>query len=107
MRKLSELLALARQHLRTADNPGEIYVCYAADHVRDYSNVSVSARFSDAIHLEMRRQSPGGRNPTFLYELLRELGTIPATTHAGHPDYIPHRDKWLDEWQAKLEGEGQ
>ena len=106
MLKLSELLALARQHLRTADNPGEIYVCYAANHVRDYF-VSVSDRFSNAIYAEMALQSPSGDEPTFLYALLRELGTIPATMHADDPDYIPHRDKWLDEWQAKLEGEGQ
>lgn len=105
MLKLSELLPLVRQHLRTADNPGEIYVCYAAGHVRDY--LSVSDRIYNAISAEMALQSPRGNEPTFLYELLWELGTIPATMHARHPDYIPHRDAWLDAWQAKLEGEGQ
>jgi hypothetical protein len=121
VRKLSELLPLVRQHLRTATKDGDIFVCYALNKVTnplDHEGRS----FSDAIYQEMARQSPNGwepaylyelllqsprgNEPMFLYELLRELGTIPDTMNASNLAYIPHRDAWLDAWQAKLEGEG-
>lgn len=105
MRKISELLPIVRQHLRTTTEDGEVYVCDAANRAHWFDGITCEERktFGDALYAEMDSQSRSVQ--IYLYRLLYELGTLPVTIGVYDIEYIPHRDAWLDAWQTKLQGE--
>lgn len=108
MRKLSELLPIARQYLLTVEHPKmdvlhDEYACFAA-----------KKAWQDG---EMTHKEQWQIRTAIENELLNTHGcsTIASAVREhfedGHcelddPKYIGHRDKWLDEFQAKLEAEG-
>lgn len=107
MRKISELLPIVRQYLRTTTiKDGEAHVCYAADRACLCNQITYEERslFGDALYAEMDSQQPTSVQ-IYLYHLLHELGTLPVTIAMYDIEYIPHRDAWLDAWQTKLQGE--
>lgn len=109
MRKLHELLPLARQHLVTHPTavfwtPGSAetpYVCNAASRAADASEMTQEEAdaLAHAVLSEIKEQARGRCD--MLCELLSARHG--ACWHSTNPNYLPHRDLWLDEFQLKLE----
>lgn len=111
MRKLHELLPLARQYLIDVNTRGawfsgaarlSPYVCNAADIAREVGLMTAeeAATLAEAVLAEISLQSRGRCD--MLYSLIAQRQGIPVLT-SQHRDYFPHRDLWLDEFQLKLE----
>lgn len=108
MRKLSELLPIARQFLVNNDHSWEdsqhdVYTCHAAEKAWLHGRMTRDEQqvLRDAIEAELYRQSDGyncsisgylGRFHDFCYSMYS-------------PEYFVRRDQWLDEFQAKLEAD--
>jgi len=110
MRKLHELLPIARQYLVTDEtrslwNPGESpnspYVCNAAGRAAKVQAMTEeeAATLAQAVLREIAEQARGRCD--MLCELL--AARHGASWHSNSSDYFPHRDLWLDEFQRKLE----
>lgn len=105
MRKLSELLPIARKYLVTVEDvrdDAETYACFAARDAHKAGEMTVVeyAELRDAIEAEIVRQT-GGLRITILgvadhcYDRRFESRCC--------PEYIAFRDAWLDNLQGKLE----
>lgn len=110
MRKLHELLPVARQYLVTDEtasfwNPGVSaktpYVCNAAHraaNAKDMTDAEAST-LARAVLREVAEQARGRCD--MLCELL--AARHGASWKPTSLEYLPHRDLWLDEFQRKLE----
>lgn len=111
MRKLYELLPLARQYLITQATapiwePGGAalhtpYVCNAAHKAAEAGGMTKeeAEALACAVVREIDQQSRG-RHDVLCPMLAARHG---ACWHSTNPNYLPHRDLWLDEFQLKLE----
>lgn len=110
MRKLHELLPIARQHLVTSrtrgfwspgDSPNSPYVCNAAYRAAKFHAMTdtEAGALAHAVLSEIKEQARGRCD--MLCELLSARHG--ASWHPNSSDYFPHRDLWLDEFQRKLE----
>jgi len=113
MRKLSELLPIVRKHLTMPGKPGMDYICFAAVAAELAGEITGAEGLtvSWAVYARMDTQNPAGRPNSLLVDCQHELGTFAKLEgprlRAHSPAYWPYRDKWLDDWQAELEGAGQ
>lgn len=98
MRKLSELLPIARSLLTTGNGGGQEYTCWAAEvaYERGTMTYEEQCNLQAAIGRRIDSQHPGSAAIT---SLAVRAGVV---SHARHPEYISFRDKWLDEMQADL-----
>lgn len=111
MRKLSELLPIARSLLISADDvlPNgqgryglEVYTCHAAQ-TAAHKGLMTHQEYHElkaSIEAEIHKQRYGA---AAIGSIAEKHGVTRITRH---PEYIAFRDKWLDTFQAKLEGVG-
>lgn len=113
MRKISELLPIVRRHLMSDDSVnGDEYICYAVTtaYTRQELTFEEDQMLRHEVYARMDAQNPDNVPNVLLVYCLLELGVIQRLTPASRvddPAYRVHRDKWLDDWQAELEGAGQ
>jgi hypothetical protein len=107
MRKLSELLPIARKFLVTAENPFEnsmrdCFTCYAAEKAWRSGEMTMGEQIAlrDAIEDELSRQRYGAST---ICRIASYAGV--EYRHLNESAYIYFRDSWLDDFQSKLEAD--
>lgn len=106
MRPLKEILPIVRTFLCTVDNPrADAFCCLASlEAMPEHISKDEHNKFQRNLFAEMYRQGLP-RNGETLAELLalKDPSHEPRYANTRSPAYIAARDKWLDEWQLKLE----
>lgn len=108
MRKLSELLPIARSYLCTVEEPYHgsqngfhLYTCYSAELARHDGkmNIDEERHLCRTICRELALQGAGGA-----IARVAELAGVECHDLRS-VEYIAFRDKWLDRLQSKLEAD--
>lgn len=106
MRQLHKLLPIAREYLMLVGGKSgrvETYACFAAASAAEVGRISTDEcrALQRAIGAELKFQSPSDEPAhCTLKGLLTALGYDFLSRYSD--DYMVARDKWLDEFQAKL-----
>lgn len=119
MRKISELLPIVRRYLwdgKTAwvddRESGLRYVCFASSDAVHAEAITADEgeKLDHALFKRMFEQYRSTYRcgpPAYLIDLLRVQGVVSESCRVSEVAYVPHRDKWLDDWQAELVAKGE